>query len=70
MRTGADALADSADGHRPAVDLRYTSPLVQVGHAREATGPDFSFPCQAADAMSAGIPRVYLRYTPAAMQAR
>lgn len=70
MRTSANALADSADGHRPAVDLRYTSPLVQVGHAREATGPDFSFPMP-------GRGRYVCRYTscvppiyPAAMQAR
>lgn len=70
MKTGANALTDSVGAHGPVVDLRYTSPLVQVGHAREATGPDFSF-------RMPGRGRNVHRYTscvppitPAAMQAR
>lgn len=69
MRTGANALTDSAGGH----NLSWTCDIPRhlcesVTHARLPAGTSAS-PCQAADAMSSDIPRVYLRYTPAAMQA-
>ncbi len=44
MRTGANPFTDPAGGHTPVVDLRYTSPLVRVGHARGATGRTSQLP--------------------------